>query len=81
MSSAATTDVPLDIQTENMTVNSRERVKKAIAFGGYDHPPISHAILPAAQIKYGEALDEILVDVPLENIRAMYETFKRYGRE
>jgi len=44
-------------------MNSRERVKRAITFESPDRPPISHAILPAAQIKYGEALDEILGEV------------------
>jgi uroporphyrinogen decarboxylase len=43
-----------------MSQTSRERVRRAVHFGTPDHPPISHAILPAAQIKYGPALDEIL---------------------
>jgi len=43
-----------------MPVKSRERVKRAIAFATPDRPPISHAILPAAQFKYGERLTEIL---------------------
>ena len=42
---------------------SKERVTKAINFGYPDRPPISHAILPAVQIKYGEALNEILQKV------------------
>jgi uroporphyrinogen decarboxylase len=41
-------------------MNSRERVRRAIHFGNPDRPPISHAVLPAARIKYGAALDEIL---------------------
>ncbi len=41
-------------------MKSRERVLRAINFECPDRPPISHAILPAAQIKYGEKLDEIL---------------------
>lgn len=41
-------------------MNSRERVRRAIRFEGPDRPPISHAILPAAQLKYGRALEEIL---------------------
>jgi len=45
-------------------MNSRERVKRAIKFQRPDRSPISHAILPAAQIKYGAALDEILATVP-----------------
>lgn len=39
---------------------SRERVCRAIEFRRPDRPPVSHAVLPAAQIKYGRALDEIL---------------------
>jgi uroporphyrinogen decarboxylase len=41
-------------------VNSRERVKRAIRFQGPDRVPVSHAVLPAAQLKYGRALQEIL---------------------
>ncbi len=45
-------------------MKSRERVVAAIEFGGPDRPPVSHAILPATQIKYGAALDEILDSAP-----------------
>ena len=41
-------------------MNSSERVRKAIEFDFPDRVPISHAILPAAQLKYGSALAEIL---------------------
>ena len=41
-------------------MNSRERVQRAIRFQKPDRAPISHAILPAASIKYGAALDDIL---------------------
>lgn len=44
-------------------MNSRERVQRAINFGHPDRPPISHAVLPATQKKYGQALQEILEDV------------------
>ncbi|HOF89647.1 MAG TPA: hypothetical protein PLZ36_16320, partial [Armatimonadota bacterium] len=44
-------------------MNSRERVKRAITFQRPDRAPISHAILPAAQIKYGAALAEVLAEV------------------
>lgn len=44
-------------------MQSRERVIRAIHFKNPDRAPISHAILPAAQIKYGEALTEILESV------------------
>lgn len=43
-------------------MNSRERVQRAIAFALPDRPPISHAVLPAAQLKHGRALDEILAE-------------------
>jgi hypothetical protein len=41
-------------------LNSRQRVKCAIAFNDPDRAPISHAVLPAAQLKCGQSLDEIL---------------------
>jgi len=43
-------------------LNSRERVKRAITFSGPDRVPISHAVLPAAQLKYGQALDDLLAE-------------------
>ena len=44
-------------------MKSRERVNRAIKFQNPDRVPISHAILPAAQLKYGEALNDILASV------------------
>lgn len=43
-------------------MNSRERVKRAVRFHRPDRVPISHAVLPAAQLKYGPALAEILAE-------------------
>jgi uroporphyrinogen decarboxylase len=43
-------------------MNSRERVQRAIRFRDPDRAPVSHAVLPAAQIKYGPALAEILAE-------------------
>ncbi len=43
-------------------MNSRERVHRAIKFEQPDRAPISHAVLPAAQLKYGPALAEILTE-------------------
>jgi hypothetical protein len=66
-------------------MNSRERVKRAIKFQTPDQLPISHAVLPAAQLKYGQALDEILdefredfgwdymQDLPREDYPALYK--------
>ena len=47
-----------------MNMNCRERVLRAIRFQKPDRAPLSHAVLPAAQIKYGAALDEILQEYP-----------------
>lgn len=44
-------------------MKSRERVIKAINFDYPDRPPISHAILPSAQLHYGEKLTAVLKDV------------------
>ncbi len=41
-------------------MNSNERVVRAIRFQDPDRPPISHAILPSAQYRYGEKLSEII---------------------
>lgn len=66
-------------------MNSRERVKRAIKFQKPDRVPISHAVLPAAQLKYGQVLNEILVefredfgwdcmeDLPEEDYPALYK--------
>ncbi len=43
-------------------MNSRERVKRTLNFQKPDRAPISHAVLPAAQLKYGPALTEILAE-------------------
>jgi len=71
-------------------LSSRERVIKAINFNCPDKPPISHAILPATQIKYGKALDEILesvhedfgwnfmVDMKPEEFPPLYKGGKNY---
>jgi uroporphyrinogen decarboxylase len=65
-------------------MNSRERVKRAIQFQNPDRVPISHAVLPAAGLKYGQALAEILIefredfgwdfmtDLPVEKYPALY---------
>jgi uroporphyrinogen decarboxylase len=41
---------------------SSRRVKAAIHFQKPDRAPISHAVLPAAQLKYGDRLAEILTE-------------------
>lgn len=43
-------------------MQSRERVLRAVHFQYPDRVPISHAVLPAAALKYGEALAEILTE-------------------
>jgi hypothetical protein len=66
-------------------MNSSERVRKAIEFDFPDRVPISHAVLPAAQLKYGAAMAEILTefredfgwdtqdDLPLDKYPALYK--------
>jgi len=66
-------------------MNSRERVRKAIDFGKPDRPPIQHAILPAAQYKYGDdfmrIIDnvhedfgwQLLPDLPLDKLPPLYK--------
>jgi uroporphyrinogen decarboxylase len=66
-------------------MQSRERVKRAIKFQKPDRVPISHAVLPAAQLKYGQALDDILTEyredfgwdymdnLPLKNFPPQYK--------
>ena len=66
-------------------MESRERVLRAINFGRPDRPPISHAILPSAQYRYGDALKKItdavpedfgwglLPDLPPEKLPALYK--------
>ena len=66
-------------------MESRERVVRAIKFQKPDRPPISHAILPSAQYKYGEKLSEIinsfhedfgwrlLPDLPPEKLPPLYK--------
>jgi len=66
-------------------MHSRERVKRALKFQGPDRAPISHAVLPAAGLKYGQPLSEILTefredfgwdymaDLPVEKYPALYK--------
>ncbi|MCX6927436.1 MAG: hypothetical protein NT154_30160 [Verrucomicrobia bacterium] len=76
---------PLRAQGEDNAMSSRARVRAAIEFKRPDRVPISHAVLPAAQLKYGAALNEILTeyredfgwdymaDLPVENYPALYK--------
>jgi len=41
-------------------VNSRERVIRAITFGGPDRVPLSHGVLPAALLTHGQPLVDLL---------------------
>ena len=66
-------------------MESRERVNRAVRFNRPDRMPISHAVLPAAQLKYGQALADILTeyredfgwdyldDLPPEEFPALYK--------
>ena len=75
----------LNNSQEALDLNCRQRVTCAINFNSPDRVPISHAVLPAAQIKYGKALDAILTefredfgwdymqDLPLADFPAVYK--------
>jgi uroporphyrinogen decarboxylase len=66
-------------------MHSRDRVQRAIHFRCPDRAPISHAVLPAAQQKYGQALNDLLAeyredfgwdymaDLPPEKFPALYK--------
>jgi uroporphyrinogen decarboxylase len=69
-------------------MTSRERVIRAIQFQKPDRPPISHAILPSAQYRYGTDLSKIinsfhedfgwhlLPDLPREKLPPQYKLGK-----
>lgn len=71
-------------------MTSRERVERAIKFRKPDRPPISHAILPSAQYKYGQSLSEIinsfhedfgwhlLPDLPPEELPPLYKLGRHF---
>ena len=71
-------------------MNSREKVIRAIQFQKPETPPISHAILPSAQYRYGEKLSEIinsfhedfgwhlLPDLPRRKLPPMYKSGKHF---
>jgi len=48
--------------TATPVLSSRQRVRAAIRFQGPDRAPVSHAVLPAALLKYGPRLLEILAE-------------------
>jgi uroporphyrinogen decarboxylase len=71
-------------------MNSREKVVRAIQFQKPDYLPVSHAILPSAQYRYGKKLSEIinsfhedfgwhlLPDLPAEKLPPLYKPGKNY---
>jgi hypothetical protein len=67
---------------------SRERARRAVGFEYPDHPPISHMMLHAAQIRNGKAIEEIFAgaheDVGWDGLpdleSAEIPTFFRKGR-
>jgi uroporphyrinogen decarboxylase len=81
----------MEIVSSGVTLQSRERVKRAVHFQKPDHSPISHAVLPAAQMRHGAALDEILTlyredfgwdymkDLPVEDFPPLYK--QGYNRD
>ena len=74
-----------DMSTHSVEMGSGERVRRAIEFQKPDRAPISHAVLPAAQLQFGPALNAILAefrddfgwdgmeDLSTENYPALYK--------
>ena len=56
-------------------MTSKERVVAAIEFKGPDRLPHRHCYLPATLKRYPD-----IGKLPWENIKAILETFHRYGR-
>ncbi len=66
-------------------MDSRERVRRAVRFDRPDRVPLSHAVLPAAQLEHGAALAGILAenredfgwdyldDLPVSEFSALYK--------
>ena len=61
-------------------MNSRERVIRAIEFGGPDRLPYRYNVLPGAYQKYGDALDRLIARYPGDLLRATgYREPSEYG--
>ncbi len=60
-------------------MNSRERVIRAIEFGGPDRLPYRHNVLPGAYLRYGAALSELLARYPSDFAETGYREPSEYG--
>ena len=62
-------------------MRSRERVIRAIEFKEPDRVPITHATLPGAFLRYGEALEELYARYPSDVLDVGSATFGEYGSQ
>ena len=62
-------------------MNSRERVRRAIERSGPDHIPLTHATLPGAVARYGEALDELYRRYPSDVVNVGAATTGEFGAQ
>ncbi|MBM3190387.1 MAG: hypothetical protein FJZ90_16925 [Chloroflexi bacterium] len=63
------------------TMTSRERVRRAIEMTGPDRVPITHATLLGAEIRYGDALDELYRRFPSDVADVGSATYGELGPE
>ncbi len=62
-------------------MNSRERVRHAIERTGPDRIPLTHATLPGAVTRYGEALDELYRRYPSDVVNVGAATAGEFGAQ
>ena len=62
-------------------MNSRERVRRAIERSGPDRIPLTHATLPGAVARYGEALDELYRRYPSDVVNVGAATTGEFGAQ
>lgn len=60
-------------------MNSRERVRRAIERTGPDRIPLTHATLPGAMTRYGQALDELYRRYPSDVVSVGAATTGEFG--
>ncbi|KKL50179.1 hypothetical protein LCGC14_2308080, partial [marine sediment metagenome] len=62
-------------------MNSRERVRRAIEMTGPDRVPLMHDTLPGAEVRYGDALEDLYRKYPEDLVRVGSATYGEFGPE
>lgn len=60
-------------------MNSQQRVTRAIEMSGPDRVPLTHATLPGATVRYGEALDDLYRRYPADVVNVGSATSGEFG--